>query len=211
MTSYDSFLSKLKGFVSPLNTIMILINVVIFIWMSLEGDTNNSSFMYEHGANFWPDVFYEGQYYRLFTCAFMHFGVSHLFNNMLVLAFIGDNLERALGPVKYMVLYVGSAIGASLASDLWYMYTGVYTISAGASGAVFGVTGALLVILAKNRGRLEDLSSRRLMLFAAAVLYNGISAASVDNAAHIGGLVVGAVLAMLLYRSRGTRKKRRLA
>jgi rhomboid protease GluP len=188
--------------ISPVNTVIIAINVVVFIWLSLKGDTTNAWFMYQHGANFWPDVFSGHEYYRLLTCAFLHFGVQHLFNNMLVLAYIGDNLERALGSVKYTVLYLVAAVGSSLASAVWSMLTNEYTVSAGASGAVFGVVGALLFILVVNRGRLEDLSSRRLGLFAAFSVYHGISSAGIDNAAHIGGFIIGVMMAFLLYRRR---------
>lgn len=81
---------------------------------------------------------------------------------MLVLAYIGDNLERALGKVKYLVLYLAAGIGSSAVSAVWSMFKDEYSVSGGASGAIFGVVGALLVIVIKNRGQLEDLSSRQL-------------------------------------------------
>ena len=84
---------------SPVNTIIIVINVVVFAVLTFLGDTTDVQFMHHHGANFWPSVIEEHEYYRLLTCTFIHFGISHLFNNMLVLAYIGDNLERALGKV----------------------------------------------------------------------------------------------------------------
>jgi rhomboid protease GluP len=182
--------------------VIIIINVIVFIWLSLKGDTTNAGFMYQNGANFWPDVFYGHEYYRLLTCAFMHFGLEHLFNNMIVLAYIGDNLERALGSVKYAILYLIVAAGSSLTSAVWSMIQDEYAVSAGASGAVFGVVGALFVIVVINKGRLEDLSSRRLGLFAIFSVYYGVTSAGIDNAAHIGGFIIGACIARLLYRRR---------
>ena len=119
---------------------------------------------------------------------------------MLVLAFIGDNLERALGKVKYLVLYLAAGIGSSAVSAVWSMFKDEYSVSGGASGAIFGVVGALLVIVIKNRGQLEDLSSRQLMFFAGFSIYHGVTSAGIDNMAHISGFLIGALLGGLLYR-----------
>ena len=185
---------------SPVNTIIIVINVVVFAVLTFLGDTTDVQFMHHHGANFWPSVIDEHEYYRLLTCTFIHFGISHLFNNMLVLAYIGDNLERALGKVKYLVLYLAAGIGSSAVSAVWSMFKDEYSVSGGASGAIFGVVGALLVIVIKNRGQLEDLSSRQLMFFAGFSIYHGVTSAGIDNMAHISGFLIGALLGGLLYR-----------
>lgn len=92
-----------RKYISPVNTVIIVINVIVFIGLSLMGDTTNAAFMYQHGANFWPDIFSGHEYYRLLSCAFIHFGIEHLFNNMFVLAYVGDNLERALGSVLSLI------------------------------------------------------------------------------------------------------------
>ena len=89
---------------SPVNTLIIVINVLVFAGLSFLGDTTDVRFMYNHGASFWPAIIEEHEYYRLLTCTFIHFGISHLLNNMLVLAYIGDNLERALGKIKYLIV-----------------------------------------------------------------------------------------------------------
>lgn len=185
---------------SPVNTIIIVINVVVFAVLTFLGDTTDVQFMHHHGANFWPSVIEEHEYYRLLTCTFIHFGISHLFNNMLVLAYIGDNLERALGKVKYLVLYLAAGIGSSAVSAVWSMFKDEYSVSGGASGAIFGVVGALLVIVIKNRGQLEDLSSRQLVFFAGFSIYHGVTSAGIDNMAHISGFLIGALLGGLLYR-----------
>lgn len=185
---------------SPVNTIIIVINVVVFAVLTFLGDTTDVQFMHHHGANFWPSVIEEHEYYRLLTCTFIHFGISHLFNNMLVLAYIGDNLERALGKVKYLVLYLAAGSGSSAVSAVWSMFKDEYSVSGGASGAIFGVVGALLVIVIKNRGQLEDLSSRQLMFFAGFSIYHGVTSAGIDNMAHISGFLIGALLGGLLYR-----------
>ena len=187
---------------TPVNTLFILLNVGTFVYMFLTGDPSDGEYMYRMGANFWPAVAEGKEYYRLLFSAFLHFGVSHLFNNMIILGFIGDNLERALGPVKYIIFYLAAAVGSGAVSCAWDMYTQSYSISAGASGAIFGVVGGILVILIRNRGRLEDLSMGQVMLFAICSIYYGITSVGVDNAAHIGGFIIGAVLSILLYRKK---------
>lgn len=201
--SYRYGSQGIRSRISPVNTVIILINIAVYIWLSRIGDPSDAEFMYNHGAAFWPDIVYEHQYYRLLTSAFIHFSVSHIFNNMLVLAFIGDNMERALGSVKYAIFYLLAALGSGVVSTVWDMQTQAYSVSGGASGAIFGVVGGMLVILIENRGRLEDLSAAQIALFAVMSVYAGITSVGVDNAAHIGGFFVGAIMALILYRKPG--------
>ena len=131
---------------------------------------------------------------------FMHFGIEHIANNMLILFVLGDNLERALGKVKYLLFYLTCGIGANVVS-LFVGRTGEgLAVSAGASGAIFGVIGGLLYAVTINRGRLEDLSTRQLVVMIAFSLYFGFTSAGVNNAAHVAGLVIGIVMAVILYR-----------
>ncbi|MDO4168252.1 MAG: rhomboid family intramembrane serine protease, partial [Eubacteriales bacterium] len=138
--------------------------------------------------------------YRLLTSAFLHFGFPHLVNNMVMLICLGSYLERALGKIKYIIFYLAAAVGSSLASLGIMLYTGNIAVSAGASGAIFGIIGALLYMLIRNRGRFADLTMMRFLLMIALSLYYGFSSTGVDNAAHVGGLVIGFVLGVILYR-----------
>ena len=182
------------------NTAIIVINVLCFLYLELAGSTQSTGFMLEHGAMFAPLVLEYGQYYRLLTSVFMHFGVSHLMNNMLVLFVLGDNLERALGHVKYLIFYLLCGIGANIVSMTVDLTTGSIAVGAGASGAIFGVVGGLVYAVGINRGRLEDLTSRQLGVMILLTLYHGFTSMNVDSAAHIGGLVIGVLLGVLLYR-----------
>ena len=85
------------------NGTIIILNIVYFLYLETAGSSEDSRFMIEKGAMFLPAILQAGQYYRLFTSFFMHFGIRHLSNNMLVLFILGDNLERALGSVKYLI------------------------------------------------------------------------------------------------------------
>lgn len=182
------------------NTAIIIINVLCFLYLELQGSTENAGFMLAHGAMFAPLVVDHGQYYRLVTSVFMHFGVSHLTNNMLVLFVLGDNLERALGHVKYLIFYLLCGVGANLVSMTVNLMTGSLSVGAGASGAIFGVVGGLVYAVGVNRGRLEDLTSRQLGVMILLTLYHGFTSMNIDNAAHIGGLAAGILLGILLYR-----------
>ena len=99
-------------------TIMLLAcNVLVFLIMELMGDTNDTEFMLKMGAA-WPPYIMDGQYWRLLTSTFMHFGFEHIMNNMLVLVCAGPILEKALGHVKYLLLYLLAGVGGSTLSFL---------------------------------------------------------------------------------------------
>ena len=111
-----------------------------------------------------------------------------------------DTLEKITGHLKYGVICLGGGLIGSIASCVHEYYTGTYYVSAGASGCVFAVTGALLYIVIRERGQLGALTVRRMLLLAALSIYNGFVSTGVDNYAHAGGLIGGFLLGMLLYR-----------
>lgn len=185
------------------NGVIIGINILYFLVLECLGSTEDGLFMLAHGAMAGPLVLEEGQYYRLVTSMFMHFGVSHLMNNMLVLFVLGNSWERILGHVRYLVFYMLSGVGANLVSMAVHMSESQWTISAGASGAIFGVTGGLIYAVLVNRGRLGTLTMRQLGLMVLLTLYHGFTSFNIDNAAHIGGLAAGMILGIFLYRRPG--------
>lgn len=179
---------------------LIVLNILYFLYLELAGSSEDVIFMLEHGAMFAPLVLENHEYYRLLTAVFMHFGIHHLVNNMLVLFVLGDNLERALGSVKYLICYLLCGVGANVVSMLFNMQEASYAVGAGASGAVFGVIGGLFYAVLINKGRLEDLSSRQLIVTIIFSLYFGFTSTGVDNVAHVSGMILGVILAMILYR-----------
>lgn len=180
------------------NGLLIALNVLFFLYLEITGSSENVYFMYTKGAMSAPAVLEDGEYYRLLTAMFMHFGIRHIMNNMLVLFVLGDNLERALGHVKYLIFYLLCGIGSNWVSMMAHS-TDTMTVSAGASGAIFGVVGGLLYVVTANKGRLEDLSTRQLVIMIFFSLYLGYTSTGVDNTAHFSGLVIGIVLAIILY------------
>lgn len=184
---------------SYVNGILIALNVVTFLYLEIAGSSQDILFMAESGAVFAPAVIYEKEYYRLLTAMFMHFGIDHIINNMIVLFALGDNLERALGHVKYLILYLVCGVGSNLISML-ISGPDSMIISAGASGAVFGVVGGLVSAVLVNKGRLEELSLRQLAIMVSLSLYLGFTESGVDNVAHIAGLLLGILFGIILYR-----------
>ena len=180
------------------NGLLIALNVLFFLYLEITGSSENVYFMYTKGAMSAHAVLEDGEYYRLLTAMFMHFGIRHIMNNMLVLFVLGDNLERALGHVKYLIFYLLCGIGSNWVSMMAHS-TDTMTVSAGASGAIFGVVGGLLYVVTANKGRLEDLSTRQLVIMIFFSLYLGYTSTGVDNTAHLSGLVIGIVLAIILY------------
>ena len=173
------------------NGLLIALNVLFFLYLEITGSSEDAYFMYTKGAMFAPAVLEDGEYYRLLTAMFMHFGIRHIMNNMLVLFVIGDNLERALGHVKYLIFYLLCGIGSNWVSMMAHT-ADTMTVSAGASGG-------LLYVVTANRGQLEDLNTRHLVIMIFFSLYLGYTSTGVDNIAHLSGLVIGFVLAIILY------------
>ncbi len=182
--------------------ILIAVNVTVFFILSLFGDTEDAVFMMQHGAMYSDFVIQDHEYYRFFTCLFLHFGIEHLLNNMVILGALGWNLELQTGKIRFLLIYFGSGLFGNVVSLIFHGAAQEYTVSAGASGAIFGLMGALLWVVIANHGRLGRLSGRGMLVMVALSLYFGLSSSGVDNYAHIGGLVCGFLLALILYRKR---------
>lgn len=183
---------------SLVNLTIVMLNIGVFVVMELIGNTEDVNFMLEHGASYTPYIMEEGKYYLLFTSMFLHFGIEHLFNNMLVLIFLGDMLEKKLGKVRYFLIYMAGGLAGNCVSIMMELKNQNFYVSAGASGAVFAVIGALFWLVLKNRGKLDDLSGKRLGLMIVLSVFQGYTSIGVDNYAHVGGLLTGFLLGIML-------------
>lgn len=170
--------------------ILIYLNVLLFIIMIASGvdimEPDGASLL-KWGANFKP-LTLSGEWWRLITCCFLHIGVVHLLMNMYALLFVGTLLEPYLGKMRFFAAYLLTGITASVVSLWWHDQS----LSAGASGAIFGMYGVFLAMLTTN---LIEKSARKPLLFSigAFVVYNLVYSMGTnnDNAAHIGGLLSG--------------------
>ena len=180
------------------NLLMVMINIVVFIVLEIMGSTTDTLFMVRHGAMYEPLVAQQGEYYRLFTCMFLHFGVQHLFYNMLLLIFVGDMLEKVAGKVRYLLIYLGGGLLGNILSMAVAERTGNFAVSAGASGAIFAVVGALLYLVVRNRDRVPEELRRRMVVMALLSLIQGFTQTGTDNMAHLGGFLGGILICMVV-------------
>ena len=199
-------MNESKGLFEPeqrsVNIIIIVITTIVFFLMELweKSQTsgyffgNTTEFFLEHGALYAPRLL-EGEWYRVITYLFLHSGIEHLMNNMMMLYFLGNALEHYIGKVCYIILYFFSGIIAAIGSVL---YNTEYPVCVGASGAVFGIIGAMLWLVLKNRGTLQGISKKRMLFFVFLSVYGGFTSQGVDNAAHIAGLFAGFLLTMVI-------------
>ena len=185
---------KIFSYKQPIVTYIIMaICIILFILMELSGGSTNSQVLLKYGANL--DVLVKnGEYYRLFTCIFLHIGIMHLLCNMYSLYIIGREVENLFGKVKYIIIFILSGIFGSIMSLAFTPNT----ISAGASGAIFGLLGALLYFGMHYRTYLGEAIKRSIIPIIVVNLIIGFFAEGIDLAAHIGGLVGGVLVAMMV-------------
>lgn len=191
-TPFGGQVSDDPGWVSKT---LIAINAIAFVLQYAVGDELRFRFWLIGGPAFDPTLgeavgVADGEYYRLFTAAFLHGGIIHLLLNMYALFLFGPALEAALGRVRFLALYVVSALGGSALS---YAFSPPNQPSLGASGAVFGLLGAYLVV----SRRLGRDSSGVLIMLAINFVY-GFIVPRIDWRAHLGGLVAGALVALAM-------------
>lgn len=185
---------KIFSYKQPIVTYIIMaICIILFILMELSGGSTNSQTLLKYGANL--DVLVKnGEYYRLFTCIFLHIGIMHLLCNLYSLYVIGREVENLFGKIKYIIIFILSGIFGSIMS-LAFTHN---TISAGASGAIFGLLGALLYFGMHYRTYLGEAIKRSIIPIIVVNLIIGFFAEGIDLAAYIGGLVGGVLVAMMV-------------
>jgi rhomboid protease GluP len=187
---------------APVVPALVVINVVLFIAMCIAGIgifSPDGEAVVRWGSNFGP-LTTNGQWWRLLSNTFIHFGLLHIAFNMWALYASGRTVERLFGSGRFVVLYLFAGIAGSMASLLWNPQVN----SAGASGAIFGVFGGMLAFVLNPRNavpRSVMVEHRNSTLaFAAYSLFYGLAHTGIDNAAHIGGLTAGLAMGFLLAR-----------
>lgn len=168
------------------STILVMINIIVFLICTFTGDL-----LYNKGSLDLWNVMVNREYGRLLTSMFLHSGINHLFNNMLILFFLGAMLEKETGHVSYAILYFLSGLGGNVFSLLSKHMVGNMSASIGASGVVFGLDGVLLAMVLLSRKKMPTVTPVRVVLMIVLSLYNGYLGQNIDNAAHVGGLLTG--------------------
>ncbi|MEI9943793.1 MAG: rhomboid family intramembrane serine protease [Chitinophagaceae bacterium] len=181
---------------------IIIINAIIFLLMVVSGIDFFSPApvrVLKWGGNL-PGLTFGGEWWRLISSVFLHFGIIHLAMNMYALFFVGVYLEPMLGKLRFIAAYLCSGIVASLVSVLWHKNDVI--VSAGASGAIFGMFGVFLALLTTNiiPKQLKNSLLQSVLIFVGYNVFYGFKPNSgVDNAAHLGGLISGMVIGYVFY------------
>lgn len=176
---------------------LVALCLAMFVWAQASGGTESIPVLLRFGANYRP-LTEAGEWWRLVGAMFMHIGPMHLAMNMYSLWVVGPILERFMGTLRYLAMYAVAGIGGSLASVL----LGSGEVSAGASGAVFGVFGATAFLGWRWRDAIpESLRKQLLGGMLPTILFNlfiGSTVAGIDNLAHVGGLLSGVLFTALV-------------
>ena len=160
------------------------------------------------GAAYTPYILAKGQWFRIISSMFLHFGFRHIFFNMIALIAIGRYIEIYFGRLKYTIIYFISGIAGNLLFLIFELLTfsGTYSVSAGASGAISGLFGALLILaIDKNTKQLFPLP--RVILGILLLIIPGIGDGSTNVMAHLGGAICGIAIGFIYYfLAKGSKK-----
>ena len=176
------------------NITLVALNVILFIICTFTGDL-----LYNIGAFSVMDLIENGEWYRIVTSMFLHADIEHLISNMLILYYIGNVVEKHVGHIPYLLIYFLSGLVGNIFSAGYELLAGHYISSVGASGAIFGIEGALLILAFVHKGKLADMTIGRIVFSIAFSLYCGFTSSYVNNAAHVGGVLTGFVSAGLCW------------
>ena len=179
---------------SYISIALLAINVVVFLL-----STTVMVWLYEKGAMITEIVLRDGEYYRLFSAMFLHADPQHLFNNMMMLFLVGAIVENYTGHVFFAFMYFLSGLFGNMISMAYEIRNALSWVSVGASGAIMGLVGFVVVWVIINRKTF--IRSRwmltRLMFLGAFVIYACFFQAGANTAAHLGGFLTGFVLGII--------------
>jgi rhomboid protease GluP len=203
LTEEREFQERLKSLApTPWVTYAIIaINALVWVWTLVNGASilnTPAEKLLVWGGNAASEV-QRGEWWRLVTATFLHSGMMHILMNMIGLVGAGITVERIYGHRLYCLIYLGSGL---IGSALSLHFSAQHAVSVGASGAVFGVTGAMLVGVFQHRDKLPKAFGKQTVssigFFILYALMQGFTHKGIDNAAHIGGLIGGCLLAYVL-------------
>ncbi len=185
-----------KSFVPFLTYIFLGINLVVFLLMTLAGGSTNQQVLIDFGAKV-NTLIQAGEVWRLLTSTFIHIGTMHLVFNLYALWALGPLSEESYGHRRFFMIYILSGLGGSTASFLFSP-----ALSAGASGAIFGLLGALLYYSYKRPALWKSGLGMNLVVVILVNFGFGLVQPGIDNFAHLGGLVTGAITCIILSKTK---------
>ena len=183
----------------PVITFIILgINIIVFFIEVIMGGEENVETALKLGGAYTPYILEKNEWYRLFTSMFMHFGINHLISNSIALLAMGQYVEAYFGRVRYIIIYVISGISGNVLSLVMDLINDSYPVSVGASGAICGLLGAMIILAIDKRTR-KVFSIPRIIFALVMVLLPGLGDSTINMNAHLGGVISGFIIAFLMY------------
>lgn len=181
---------------SKVTFIFLTVMVIYFIFMTLNGGTTNIETLIKYGAFFPPYIVEYKEYYRFITSIFIHIGVMHIFFNGYALYAFGPQIERLMGPKKYLIFFLLTGIAGNLAT---YIFNFV-SVSAGASGSLFGLFGAFLYLVLRHKDRVTPEGRKSILKLLGINLAITFLVPSISITAHLGGLIIGFLLSFIFIK-----------
>ncbi len=175
---------------SKVTFVLLVIMVIYFLVMTLNGGTTNNLILLKYGAMFPPYVVTFGEYYRFVTAIFIHIGLTHLIFNGYALYIFGSQIEWLLGPVKYIIFFLLTGIGGNVVT----FFFSPEAISAGASGSLFGLLGMFLYLIHRRPHMMTPQGRKSILQLLGINLLITIVVPNISIPAHLGGLVIGYLL-----------------
>lgn len=206
LANADAFYQLMRGRQPYATFGLIAVNVVLFWLLSANGGADNPGTLRDFGA-LSPSLVESGQCWRAFTSIFLHASIPHILFNMTSLFAVGTLAERLYGSVKFLAIYLGSGlIGSGVSLGFAFVTGHLDVLGVGASGAIFGVAGALLTVRFQTSDviprRLRERVSLSLLPLVALSLLFAFLTPYVDNGAHVGGLFGGVALSFVFPLTR---------
>lgn len=192
---FEEVIHAEKRFMPFFTYAFLVVNLIVFVLMTLAGGSTEQRVLIAFGAKV-NALIQEGEVWRLITSMFIHIGVMHLFFNLYALRALGSLAEEILGHRKFFLVYFSAGLGGSIASFLFSP-----ALSAGASGAIFGLLGALLFYSYKRPNLWKSGLGMNLVIVILVNIAFGFIVPGIDNFAHLGGLLMGTMTSVLLTRS----------
>src|SRR5690625_3333458 len=176
---------------------LLLINILMYLYLEINGGSESIDNLIKYGAKYNPAILMDGKWWRIVSSMFLHIGLIHLIMNMIAIYYLGVFVERIYGSFRFFIIYMLAGIGGGLASFAFSM-----NVSACASGALFGLFGALLFFgLIYKRLFFQTIGMNLLILIGINIVF-GFTVPAIDNAAHIGGLITGFIAAAIVHLPR---------
>lgn len=191
-------IERLKNFYkkSKVTFILLAIMIIYFIFITLNGGTTDVETLVKYGAFFPPFIVEFKQYYRFITSIFIHIGFMHIFFNGYALYIFGPQIEKLMGAKKYLLFFLITGIGGNLAT----FFFNFVSISAGASGSLFGLFGAFLYLIHRHKNMITPEGRKSILSLLGINLVLTLVVPSISITAHIGGLIIGYLLSYVFIK-----------